>query len=95
MFNNYFVTVYSDSFSGTCGIDLDLNSNYIIMANYDVIEPDIEYSADEIIRVDEIKLVLVTNRCTHTRKTTEVDLKKMDSIFYDKVLLKREVIINR
>lgn len=95
MFNNFFITVYSEQGSGTCGIELDLNTDYIIMAGYDEIEPDHEYSDYEIIKVDEKKLVLVTNRCTHTRISTIPDLKKLDSIYYYKVLLKREVIINR
>lgn len=94
-FNNFFITVYSKYSKGSCGINLALNKNYIVMSNYGVIEPILEYNTLKLITTDELKLNLITNRCTHTRETNKMDLEKLDSIFYQKVLVNRVEIINK
>lgn len=94
-FNNFFITVYSEYSKGSCGINLTLNKNYIVMSNYGVIEPIFEYNTYKLITNDELKLNLITNRCTHTRETNKNDLEKLDSIFYQKVLVNRVEIINK
>lgn len=95
MLNNIFIDVYSLVTSGSCGINLSLGKNYIVTADYNLIEPIFKFNPDMLISTDKKSLHLETNICMHTKESNDADIIKLDSLFYRKVEIKREVILNK
>lgn len=89
---NFYIEIYSNVESATCGIDLKLGANYIIFANYgyDIFSTEI-FKEEEISEEKRIGYIY-TDRCTPTIEYNELMEENLDKLIGIKTIYKKETI---